>query len=77
MFMNLSDLQSKEIINVSTGRRVGIIIDVIVEFDGKIRSLIVEEKRTSRRIASRDSFEVRWSQIVKIGDDIILIDNKY
>lgn len=74
--MRLSELQTKEIINISTGKRLGVIIDVIVDKNGNIKSLILEEKR-SRKFASREEYELDWKQISKIGDDIILISDKY
>lgn len=74
--MHLSELQTKEIVNVSNGKRVGIIVDVIVNVDGKIKSLILEEKKGSRRFSTKEEYEVSWEQITKIGDDIILIDNR-
>ena len=73
--MNLSDLQTKEIIDITTGRRMGIIIDVIVEQTGKIKSLVLQEKRI-KKFKSLDEYEVTWSEIIKIGDDIILIDTR-
>ena len=50
--MHLSELQTKEVINITSGRRVGMIIDVIVDSDGKIRSFILEERRGSRKFMS-------------------------
>ena len=46
--MRLSELQTKEIINMTTGKRLGLIIDVIVDTTGNIKSLILEEKRGRR-----------------------------
>lgn len=73
--MRLSDLQTKEIINMNTGKRLGIIIDVVITEEGIIKSLILEEKRSKR--LSREEYEIEWKQITKIGDDIILMQNKY
>ena len=72
--MRLSELQTKEIINMSTGKRLGLIIDVIVDNTGLIKSLILEEKKGKR--FSREEYEWDWSQIAKIGDDIILAKDK-
>lgn len=72
--MRLSDLQTKEIINMTTGKRLGVIIDVIVDTSGNIKTLILEEKRG--RMSSREEYELSWSQIDKIGDDIILVKDK-
>lgn len=74
--MRLSELQTKEIINMTTGKRLGLIIDVIVDSSGNIKSLILEEKR-GRRMSSREEYELEWKQISKIGDDIILVQDKY
>lgn len=74
--MNLSDLQLKEVINISTGKRIGSIIDVIVDTKGNILKLLLEERRPSKKLFSsnKEDIYVLWSQIVRIGDDIILID---
>ena len=74
--MRLSDLQTKEIINMTTGKRLGLIIDVIINAEGNIKSLILEEKKM-KRLSSREEYELDWKQITKIGDDIILVKDKY
>lgn len=70
--MRLSELQTKKIINVTNGRILGMIIDVIVSNDGKIKSLVLEDRKN--RKFTREEFIVSWDQITKIGDDIILVD---
>lgn len=70
--MYLSEIQKKEIINIDTGKKIGTIIDVIVSEDGQIKSLLLEEK-TRKKFSIKEEYEVKWSQIIKIGDDIILI----
>lgn len=72
--MRLSELQLKEIINISNGKRIGIIVDVIVSPTGQIEKLVLEEKRG--RKFSKEEYEILWNQIIKIGDDIILIDTR-
>jgi YlmC/YmxH family sporulation protein len=72
--MRLSELQLKEIINIYNGKRIGVIVDVIVEANGQIQKLVLEEKRG--RKFSKEEYEISWNQIVKIGDDIILIDTR-
>lgn len=72
--MRLSELQLKEIINISNGKRIGIIVDVIVEANGNIQKLVLEERRG--RKFSKEEYEISWNQIIKIGDDIILIDTR-
>lgn len=72
--MRLSELQTKEIVNIKDGKRIGIIIDVIVEANGSISKLVLEEKRG--RKFQREESEIKWSSIIKIGDDIILVDTR-
>ncbi len=73
--MYLSELQLKEIINISNGKRVGSIIDVVIGSDGMISKLIVEEKIGRKFLSSnKEDKDILWNQIVKIGDDIILVD---
>ena len=74
--MNLSDLQTKEIIDIATGRRIGVIIDVIVSRSGNIVKLLLEDRKPTRKLSSnnREDTYLLWNQIVKIGDDIILVD---
>jgi len=74
--MRLSDLQRKEIINMNTGKRLGIIIDVILDAGGNIKSLVLEEKHI-KRFSSKEEYQIEWKQIAKIGDDIILIRDKF
>ena len=72
--MHLSELQQKEIINISNGKRIGIIVDVIVSTNGNIEKLVLEENR-GRKFA-QEEYELSWNKIIKIGDDIILIDTR-
>ena len=76
--MNLSDLQNKDVIDISTGKRIGTIIDVIVSSSGMISKLILEDRKGGRKLFSsvKDDIDLEWKQIVKIGDDIILVDKK-
>ena len=72
--MRLSDLQKKEIVNIVSGTRIGIIIDVILDEKGYIKNLVLEDRRGKK--FTREEYNIAWSQIVKIGDDIILIDTR-
>ncbi len=74
--MNLSELQDKEIIDIATGRRVGSIIDVIISDKGQILKLVLEERKVSRKIfgGNKENDTIYWNNIIKFGDDIILVD---
>ena len=71
--MRLSDLQRKHVINVNDGRKIGEIIDVNVSLDGNMVSLIIDGGGFFSRFSSHSEIEVSWSQIKKIGEDVILV----
>lgn len=71
--MKLSELQNKKIISVKDGSYIGIIIDVNITKDGALESLVVEKsKPIISRFTSRDEYIIKWDQIQKIGEDVIL-----
>lgn len=70
--MRISDLQNKDVINISTGKIMGSIIDVNVSDDGKLLSFIVDHGKFFSRFTGGE-VEVSWTQIKKIGDDVILV----
>ncbi|MCI8445288.1 MAG: YlmC/YmxH family sporulation protein [Bacilli bacterium] len=73
--MRLSDLQDKDVINIVDGKKVGNIIDVSLEnSSGKMESLIVEKSKFFiSMFSTKDEIEIRWEQIEKIGEDVILV----
>ena len=72
--MRLSDLQNKDVVNVTDGKKVGSIIDVNINFEGQLESLIVEKSKFFiSMFSSANEIEVRWGQIEKIGEDVILV----
>ena len=74
--MRLSELQMKDVINVFDGKKVGNIIDAKIDGnDGKMMRLIVEPNKVFKRFfSSGNELEIVWEQIVKIGDDVILVN---
>ena len=72
--MRLSDLQSKDIVNIVDGKNIGNIIDV--KFDpknGAITSLVVETKGKFISFTRNEDTEIRWQNIEQIGEDVILV----
>lgn len=73
--MRLSEIQDMDVINLVTGIKIGNIIDVKVDNEtGKIDSLIVERKRVYKFFSSGEEIEIKWNQINKIGEDVILVE---
>ncbi len=72
--MLLSDLQNKDIINMSDGKKIGNIIDAIFNINsGNIEKLIIEPSKSFFSLKN-NSLEIAFSQIKKIGEDVILVE---
>ena len=71
--LRLSDLQTKNIVNIIDGRNVGNIIDVNVSEDGTIESLIIEANKSFFSLNRESDTEINWQDIAKIGEDVILV----
>ena len=72
--MLMSDLQRKDIIYMTTGSRIGKIIDIDVNEDGLINSLIVGELKMMKRFNNSSETRISFKQIKTIGSDVILVD---
>ncbi len=75
--MRLSDLQSKNIVNVFDGKNVGSIIDANISNDGSIESLVIEANKKFLSFSKEEDMLVPWSDITKIGEDVILVNLKF
>ena len=74
MYLNLSDLQRKDIVSIEDGRRLGRIIDAQINSNGIIEHFIVLDYKFWRFWKGNNEFTVLFSQIKKIGTDVILIE---
>ena len=72
--MRLSDLQSKNIVNVLDGKNVGSIIDVNVNEMGQVESLVIENSKKFLSFSRYEETIVFWKDITKIGEDVILVN---
>lgn len=73
--MRLSDLQNKDIINVKDGKKIGNIIDINIDQSGVSSGIVVEKNKfLISRFSSNGEITVKWSQIEKIGEDVILVN---
>ena len=60
--MRLSELQNKNLVNVSNGKNIGNIIDVNIDYQsGNIKSFIIESKGSILTFLNKDNdMEVKW-----------------
>lgn len=71
--MRLSELQAKKIINILNGKNVGTIIDVNIDENGTIESLVVEGNKGLFSLNKELDARIYWKDIEKIGEDVILV----
>ncbi len=74
--MRLSDLQTKTVVNVKDGKNIGSIIDANIDSEGNIESLVIETPKKILSFSRDEDLTVKWKEINKIGDDVILVDVK-
>lgn len=73
--MRLSDLQAKMVINVKDGKHLGVIMDAEISESGEISYFSIMPRRFFRRLFKNETENnVTFKQIVKIGEDVILVD---
>lgn len=76
MVCSINEIKTKEVINVSDGARLGFVSDVEIDLkDGRLTALIVPGAYRLMGFLGRDEdIVIKWENIKKIGDDIIIID---
>ena len=76
--MRLSNLQNKNIINLNDGKNIGNIIDIEINTDGVSSGIIVEKNKfLISKFTSSGEILIKWSEISKIGKDVILVNLKF
>ena len=73
MFLFLSEMQQKDVIDLETGANLGKMIDAEVDLKGQIIRFTAEPRRFFRRLFKSYESTVNYSDIVKIGTDVILV----
>lgn len=70
------DFKSKEVINITDGRRLGFVQDVCADLEtGKITSIIVPgANKLLSMFTNENDIVITWDKIKCIGDDIILVE---
>ena len=71
--MLVSELQSKKIISVVSGKSIGNIVDLEIGLDGKIESVLIDQGKTFFSLNRESDVRIMWNEITKIGEDVILI----
>ncbi len=77
MICSINELKTKEVINVSDGARLGYVSDVEIDLKtGKIIAIVLPGAYKMMGFLGREEdIIIKWDNIKKIGDDIIIIEN--
>ena len=70
------NLQTKEIVSVETGARIGYIVDLEIDVDsGLITDIIVGTRSGLGNLFNKhDETIIPWERIITLGDDVILVE---
>lgn len=74
--IKISEFQSKDVINISNGKRLGRISDLELDLNqGRVKALVIPGSGRLFGFFSSGGGEmvIPWNQIVKIGVDVILV----
>lgn len=76
MELSFCDLRAKEVINICDGRRLGNIIDLIIDcrFARVIGIVVPCERGFFSFFKSNQDIFIPWHRICKIGKDVILVE---
>ena len=75
--ISTQDLRNKEVINIYDGRSLGYVYDIEVNMEkGIIEGIIVPVQRSFFSFFGRgdNDYVIKWNDIKRIGDDVILVD---
>lgn len=75
--ISTQDLRNKEVINIYDGKSLGYVYDIEVNLEkGLIEGIIVPAHRRFFSFFGKgeDDYVIKWKDIKRIGDDVILVD---
>lgn len=71
---SINAIRSMEIIDFNRGKKIGLVSDIKIDMDeNKIVSLLLPVTRGTW-FSKTEWLEIPWDRVVKVGEDIILVD---
>ena len=76
--ITLTELQTKEVVRMEGGKRLGQIMDLEIDNNsGIIKHLIILDRHGKGALFQKpQEIKIAWKQIVTIGTDIILVNDE-
>ena len=75
--MSFSEIRQKDVVNIRDGRRLGKPIDLVLNDNACVEALVVPGRSGGLLGAirpDREGIAIPWSQVRRIGDDVILVE---
>ena len=74
--MTFTELKQKDVVNICDGRRIGKPMDLVLNECAAVEALIVPVAGGILGLLKqdRDGCLVPWNRILRIGDDVILVE---
>lgn len=74
--MVLSELSAKDVVNNEDGIKLGRIVDIEIDVaSGKVLNITIDRGfRLTSIFTSKNQTVIPWSRIIKIGNDVIIVD---
>ena len=75
--MKLSEISSKDVINDEDGVKLGKIVDAEIDVaTGKIVNVTIYRGfKCFNVFGSKDNVQIPWNKIIKIGNDVVIVEN--
>lgn len=67
-------LREKEVVNIADGKKLGRIIDLGFNCSGQILGVILPADKRLFKTFSSDNIFISWRSVLKIGNDVILVE---
>ncbi|TFE02684.1 YlmC/YmxH family sporulation protein [Jeotgalibacillus salarius] len=72
--MRISDLQSKDVVSITDGKKLGLIADIDLNVQtGMIDSFVLQS--SGGWFNRGEEVRIKWKDVAKIGNDVILVRN--
>ncbi|MBA9024951.1 MULTISPECIES: YlmC/YmxH family sporulation protein [Bacillaceae] len=77
--VRISEFQIKDIVNIGDGKRLGNMVDLIINPQaGSIEAIIVSNGSRMLGIFGKDEeIIIPWKKIKKVGEDVILVEHSF
>lgn len=74
--IKISELRTRDVINIVDGKKLGNIIDIDLDLEnGRVLGLVMPGQSKGFNIFSRrEEVTVPWHKIIRIGRDVILVE---